>query len=301
MLYRFGVFSIFFLLSNQSYAVSPVPAPLFSNFTKNYDLTNKQNLTLRQKTQAGTKLAEEEAILDSEPDFWAGLSPKLTDSQKNKIIEFNKLNDQERHHMGAIGGPVFQQQEQSNRLEDIKSDFMNTYLNDQVLNGWLVPTLKKANPRIENLEKNVQKLGDIGGDNKPPATPPATPVVTSTPASEPTPTPEDVEWQVETGTRFDLLRQKGRGWFNCDLFNSEAKVDVSGFRRVNYSLNVHKEIVLTKDTSIPFHVVRAALSATSEGQVGEVNTRLSENLNFNYANEFKTHNNSFIFNYSVKF
>lgn len=293
MLYRFWVLVLFFIISYQAYGSTPVPAPLFLNLTKNYDLKNKQNLTLREKSKKGVQLAQENAVLDQEPDFWAGLHPTLTDGQKAQITEFKKINDQQEHNAGVTGGPLYQQQQQSDRLNNIKSDFFNHYLNDQLLNGWLVPTLKKANPSIENLEKGVKKLGDVGGDNKKPE-------AVASKAVDPL-TPKEDEWKLEVGTRFDLLRQKGRGWFNCDLFNSEAQVDAGGFRSVSYRVNINKELIFSKDPSVPFHVVRAAVIASSGGQVGEISTKLSENLNLNYANEFNTHINSMGINYSIGF
>lgn len=300
MLYRFLVVSLFLTVGPNAWGKTPDPAPLFLNYTKTYDLNNKKNLALRQKSKKGVQLAEEQAVLTAEADFWEGLAPKLTEGQKNKIAEFNKINAHQEHQTGAFGGPIYQHHQQNERLESIKSDFLNTYLNDQVLNGWLVPTLKKANPSLDNLEKNVKKLGEIGADNKE--------EVESTPAEEAKTqemvaqeTPKEEEWQVDTGTRFDLLRQRGRGWFNCEFFNSEASIDAGGFNKLNYKIKVHKDLVISDDPELPFHVVRAALSSTQDGQVGEINTKLSENLNLSYTNEFNNHNSSVIFNYAIGF
>jgi hypothetical protein len=307
MLYRFCALVLFFLLGKLAYGAAPTPAPLFLKFTKSYDLKNKNNLTLRQKNKQGVQLAEEQVVLATEPDWWAGLNPKLTEGQKAQITEFNKINDQRDNHSGVTGGPLYQQTQQTERLNNIKNDFMHSYLNDQVLNGWLVPTLRKANPGIENLEKGVKKLGEVGGDNKsnpnqaPPAAAKVDPKDNTLKVPGTTPEKKDEGPVIDVGTRFDLLRQKGRGWFNCDLFQSEAQVDMGGFRGFNYQVKIHKEVVLSDDPAMPFHVVRAALSSTREGQIGELNTKLTEHLNLNYANEFNTHNNSVIFNYGINF
>lgn len=295
MLYRFLVLVWFFIISGQAFGSAPSSAPLFSNLTKTYDLHNPQNLALRQKTQGQIKDAKIEAVITPTEDFWQPLQPKLNDSLKQKIVNYQKNIDHD-NNFNKTGS--LNEEKYTSQLNSIKNDFLQYYLDKQVVNGFIIGKIKQSNPGIDSLEKSVQNIGDFS--NKPQAK--AQPLSAhANPSMEESALPEPEEWKVDVGSKIDFLRQKGRTWFNCPLFNSEANIEAGGFSHFNYNVKVYKELSVLEDTTSPFSIVKTSVEVNPQDSYGAVNTNLTEKLNVSYTSFFTRKDNSIRFNYQTSF
>jgi hypothetical protein len=289
MIYRFCIAFMSLFCCSLCWAASS-PEPYFMRYTKIYDLKNQKKLLLRKKTKASVQESQVQILLEKEEDVWSDLSPELTPEISQQI----KSYQEDLARQNEINQNAFYEVKNSQKLENIRDNFMKHYLEKRVVNGFIIKNIKKSNPSIDNLEKGVKKLSGEEVEEKkiPNPEPPSDKEVAQVP---------EESWNIDVGSRFDFIRQRGRTWFNCDFFNSEAKIDAGGFSRLNYQVRISKDLSLSEDKFSPFAVVKTSLEVNQEETSGQINTNLSENLQLNYTSLFSSKDSVVQFFYNIKF
>ena len=248
-----------------------VPEPYFSSLTKSYDVDNKINLFKRKTVSGEVHVSEKKPVeIDS---IWNDLLPELSPGVASEINQYQK-NIQTFSFNANY-------QDQSNQLEKIKSNFIKHYIEKRVINGFVLKRIKESNASLSNVDSKVKSLSGQAPIEK---------AVVSA----------DDEWQVDVGTRTDWFRQRSRAWFNCSLFNSEAKVDLGGFSRFNYELKISKSLVLNTEDR-PFSVFHTALLVNNNETSSLIKTNISRNLELNYQSVFSRSDNIVQLNYNIGF
>lgn len=252
-----------------------VPDPYFSSLIKKYDVSNAGNL-LKRITPKG-EVHVSSPVPPEVDSFWQDLTPQMTPQLAQQI------NQYEKNMKNYSFNQNFEQQ--SDQLDKIKSGFMRHYLEKRVLNGFIIKRIKESSPGLNNVENQVKNLSGEGPVTK----------ISKAKTSE----PEDT-WNIDVGTRTDWIRQRSRAWFNCSLFNSEARIDAAGFSRLNYELKISKSLVID-DATTAFSVFHTALVVNNEETSSLIKTNISRNLELNYQSVFSRADNIFQVNYNIEF
>ena len=258
-----------------------MPDPYFTTLTKKYDVDNKENLLKRRVSSGEIHVSE---IKPPEVDsFWntltADLTPELTPQVTNKIHTYNQ-------NMKSLS---FQSnwQAQEDQLEDIQSGLVKHYLEKRLLNGFIIKRIKESSSGLASVEDRVRSLSG----QETPTTKNSTKVKVAS---------DEKSWHVDMGTRTDWIRQKSRAWFNCDLFNSEARVDAAGLSRLNYEVKLSKSLVVD-DINRPFSIFHTAFVLNNKETSSLFKTNLTRRLELNYQSVFSRNDQIVQVNYNLEF
>ncbi len=281
MLYRFFCCFLFFIFNYNFCIAKQHSNPLFSKYLTPYDIKNINNVDHRK-----TNILDEETHITEfyRDDFWDELIPRIPKHIENSIVEYNKNVEKENFFN--------KENRQDAQLENIKDNILKYYLEKQVLNGFIVKTIKKTNPSLKNIDNQVRVLSG----NEPIISNKKEPQTQTKTVEE----PQEDFWKIDTGARTDWLRQRSKAWFNCSLFSSEAKVDLGSFSRFRYELKLHRKFQLTEEV-VPFGQFQTVFLIKNEETSSLIKTNLTQNLELNYQNIINQSNNIVQLNYSFNF
>jgi len=272
------IFFLVFLYNKKCFCFSS--EPFFESLNRKYDFKNKENLLKRKKSDGQVHVSEKKPLaFDNE--FIAKvktIAPELTDSLNRQVVQYNKTFTNQDSNQISLAQQQF--------LDDIKQNFIKTYVQRRLLKVVVLDNLK---PTLDNLKNRFNEEEE----------PDLIVRASSSVQIKKTGVPENKK-TYEMGHRTDFLQLRHRTWFNCDYFNSDFRVNASQIQNIFYQLRVSKNLNLSKDRNF-LSYVNSSLLLENELAVSNVATNIYKNLNLNVSHVFSSKESFLNLNYNINF